>query len=451
MREHGAAEGVGRAAWTRSSRSSRFAVVGLAALALGAAVGAGCDSGSGAPVTGAPDGGGTGDTAAGDTSATDAAGTPDTADSVGQDTAGPSPDGASDAAGDTDNHTVKDTTGDGTGDAPTPGTKQLGEACDADGECASGLCFRVAGFKGCTVPCTSNQQCQDLAGLLCVPVRPGVTGCVPQIDPPAETCASHDDCAFPFACRDDTHWCDLPQCTVDGDCQPGERCELASRRCEPTQCSDTVQCKNPGEFCVDGACGPPLCDSDADCDAGSFCHAVQRTCQPTKPCDDEGKCSYYNEACVDGACVPNLCWQPCAGAGDVCDPATGQCGSACGSTADCGVGQACLNGTACVDNEPPLAVATGPTGQLALDATVGQPVSLTGASSVDAQGGPLTFAWTVGVAPDGSAHTPGEALGSTAQISFAPDAPGLYWLRLRVHDASGAASMEAQVAVVASP
>jgi hypothetical protein len=327
-----------------------------------------------------------------------------------------------------------------------PGSLELGEECSADGQCASGLCFRVAGMSGCTLPCESTTDCQAF-GLLCVALREGVRACV--LPPPGAdaSCTSHGDCPYPLVCREDTSWCALPECTWDGDCGPGDECEPGTRRCQPVACVSTYECEHPLEVCADGACGAPACTGTSQCPAGQFCHPTQLQCQEAEPCNDEGSCDVYNQACVGGMCVPDLCLAPCTQAGEQCDPATGTCGAACSDHGDCPAGAACgLAAGLCYPNGIPLALVGGASG-LAVDGVAGQAIPLDGAASVDPEGEPLAWAWVVNAAPPGSPQR-GAALdcpGSTCQ--FIPDLSGQYLLGLRVTDPAGAVSIQAQVGV----
>jgi hypothetical protein len=81
------------------------------------------------------------------------------------------------------------------------------------------------------------------------------------------------------------------------------------------------------------------------------------------------------------------------------------------------------------DNTAPVAVAVADA-----DATVavGQLVTLDGSGSTDADGDPLTYAWTLSTAPSGSAAQ--IASSTAAQASFTPDVGGTYVVQLVVND-----------------
>jgi hypothetical protein len=326
------------------------------------------------------------------------------------------------------------------------GSLELGEECSDDGQCVSGLCFRVAGMSGCTLPCEVTADCQ-VFGLLCVALREGVRACVPPPGSSDASCTSHGDCEYPLICREDTSWCALPECTWDGDCGAGEECEPGTRRCQPIACVSTYECEHPLEVCVDGACGAPACTVQAQCPAGSFCHPTQLECQEAEACNDEGGCDVYNQACVDGMCIPDLCLAPCTQVGEQCDPATGKCGAPCAGHGDCPAGAACGSAAGlCYPNDAPLALMAGVSGH-GVDAAMGQPLALDGGGSMDPEGEDLTWAWQVTAAPPGSPQGGVTLDCPAAPCQFIPDLSGQYLLGLRVTDPAGAVSIQAQIGV----
>ena len=92
-------------------------------------------------------------------------------------------------------------------------------------------------------------------------------------------------------------------------------------------------------------------------------------------------------------------------------------------------------------NQPPTA-RTG----VELQAVAGVRVVLDGRASIDPDGEPISFAWTLSVRPAGSSAQLSEA--SASQASFMPDQPGRYVARLVVSDGS-LSSAPAEQAVVA--
>ena len=389
---------------------------------------------------------------------TDTAVAPDSA--APGDTAGP----ADDTAAPADTLAPLDTAGplsDGTAPtdtAPTTdaqtGTKAVGEPCTADGECASDICLSSPYGRACTAPCQAEADCDGFPiGMFCLPVRPGVAGCVPEAVAVPPSCDSHGDCAYPLYCRFDAVGCDLPQCLHDGDCPADQRCEAQTRRCAPAVCHDDVDCRHPSLVChTDGTCGAPACTTDAACGAlPAYCHPVQRACKTATACTKPEEC-FYNETCTGGFCLPNLCYAGCQG-GKTCDPATGWCGATCTTIGQstCASGEACLSTAGvCAPNTPPIAAAAASANGLPVAVVpVGAPASLTAAASVDPEGEALSYRWTLREAPLGSAHTAGAAVGAAVTAAFTPDVAGRYVIGLYARDPAGVDSIEAAVTLVA--
>ena len=84
-----------------------------------------------------------------------------------------------------------------------------------------------------------------------------------------------------------------------------------------------------------------------------------------------------------------------------------------------------------VQNEPPTADA-GSNRTVA----VGTTVTLDGTASIDPEGGPLSYQWTIASQPQSSSAEIENA--SSARASFRPDYPGTYAIRLTVTDPEGA-------------
>lgn len=331
-----------------------------------------------------------------------------------------------------------------------PGTGQLGDPCGKDGDCESTLCWVTERGSGCTMKCETHAECQAY-GLLCMWIREGVKACAPINGQVSSVCTQSAQCPYPTVCLEEFSWCDLPKCTFDEECTNGLLCKPGFRECEPATCASTYECKNPLEYCLDGVCGPSKCSSRDECAEGEICNLVQGECQPGSACDAEGKCSYYNELCVDGMCEPNRCVSPCSHVGDVCNSQTGECGPPCSASTACPAGWGCdLAAGACYVNNPPVAVAKVEKGANLLDAitvTVGTPVKLVGHLSVDPEGKPLEYIWTLIDIPTGTSLQAGGPVSGDADTTFTPTVAGLYQFGLRVQDDTGIPSAQAQATV----
>ena len=331
------------------------------------------------------------------------------------------------------------------------GVNELGQPCDDDSECESGLCWSSDFGNGCTILCWTMAACQEYMSV-CEEIREGVTACVPELEPPPETCDDNRGCLYPYYCQSEYDWCALPECTWDGDCAVGEECEQLARKCQPVTCTGTPECENPLELCNDGACGPPECTDDSQCGARpQYCSPIQQRCITANPCGEEDSCA-YSETCEDGHCYANLCFTECETPGHQCNPETGQCGATCTSNASCPADQACgTTSGICYPNADPMALAVAGSNRLtAANVTVGAPVQLSGAGSIDPEEEPLTYEWVVNKVPAGSTFRKGDVLPSTsAEISFTPDVSGIFAIGLWVTDPGELISIQAQVVLYA--
>jgi hypothetical protein len=120
-------------------------------------------------------------------------------------------------------------------------------------------------------------------------------------------------------------------CNAASDCSALAKC--INGMCTPQSqlCSDTTQCIESGEACVDGVC-ELHCSASAPCPAGYGCDFTRGVCNLNPhPCTGSGTANCQGgSTCVEGRCVA-----PCA---------TGDSGSTCP------IGQACANG-GCIPNE----------------------------------------------------------------------------------------------------
>ncbi|MEC9466874.1 MAG: hypothetical protein VX834_13870 [Myxococcota bacterium] len=101
------------------------------------------------------------------------------------------------------------------------------------------------------------------------------------------------------------------------------------------------------------------------------------------------------------------------------------------------------------DNEPPLAVVTElESGSVSAFARVDHPVGMDGGASIDPEGDPLLYAWTISTAPQGSTAEVEFSESPTARL--VPDVMGLYVVTLSVVDTVGQ-SDDAQFEIEVGP
>lgn len=231
--------------------------------------------------------------------------------------------------------------------APTP--KALGEPCEKDVECGSGLCDAIPRtvekicLQRCTEECPANQVCAQV-GL-------NRYGCVPEREGLCQPCDEDADCPYPadkcialggvkFCGRD---------CSGDGRCPTTYTCDFASDgqgnqvspQCQPEsgtcQCTaanigQTVPCERRNGF---GSCiGKRICAADGlgTCDAQipaeEVCNNVDDDCNGTVDDGREvlkcgvGQCHREIPWCVEGrlqTCMPGV---PTA---EVCDEEDNDC------------------------------------------------------------------------------------------------------------------------------
>lgn len=190
------------------------------------------------------------------------------------------------------------------------GARGLGEPCEGDGECRSGLCHEYGGISECAAPCDGGEcaegfECRED---LCIrDRRQGVGG----------VCLSNADCGDAICARQrDRQWC-TSTCASAGDCPRGFDCVAAGEAmvCAPVAGLD-------GEACM----------TNDDC--------ASRMCAFT---GGEGVCTSFCDA--RNACAPGFeCRRTGDGTSAVCIPVTPEpvSGGGCSVGAGGGTGAAVL-------------------------------------------------------------------------------------------------------------
>lgn len=168
-------------------------------------------------------------------------------------------------------------------DAP----RGLGEPCDDDMACASGVCLDDLGSRYCTAACEASSDCP--ASFHC---RTGQ--CVRGVPAAAgEPCVANEDCEGGIcATSGDTSFC-TSTCSGDSACPSGFAC---------TSVGDVSVCTPGAGLPGDG------CESEKDCSSG-LCQAFggdsvcTRTCSAAAPCGPGFECRRSTDA-MTGACEP---------------------------------------------------------------------------------------------------------------------------------------------------
>jgi hypothetical protein len=231
-----------------------------------------------------------------------------------------------------------------------------GDACSADGDCASGAC------QGSV--CCAASVCGLPVGAACTP---GVTPCVS---------------GFCY----DGHCCNRSCASACEVCNPGDLgiSGHGNGTCVVAPARSGGKLASCGPFACDGVhvfC-PGSCAADTSCPEGQYC-AGGECASPKRlgePCPECGGSYSYCSACAsglcaDGVCCNEACTQPCsvcaaasgawadgvcsvAPAGSrgrcedyLCDGTSDQCPTSCSSRSQCPPGYDCKN-HACIPGQP---------------------------------------------------------------------------------------------------
>ncbi|TNF22460.1 MAG: hypothetical protein EP329_28565 [Deltaproteobacteria bacterium] len=204
----------------------------------------------------------------------------------------------------------------------------LGEPCDADSNCASGVCaaaYDADGLTGwsdgmCIAPCGSA-DCGDASE--CV-VLDAAAWCVP-------ACDALTACRSGYVCEPELGAC-LPDCRLGWECGAALACDATTGTCEPAPLSPVGSACTAGADCATGICAEAT-------DADGFTGWTDGMC--IGACGSELCGAATTCAVLEGAawCLPD-CSASCR-TGYVCDPDYGAC------LPDCRLGWACLAGYVC--------------------------------------------------------------------------------------------------------
>lgn len=154
-------------------------------------------------------------------------------------------------------------------EALVPIARNLGEACDANEDCADGNCLDDLGEHYCTTECADDSECPSTfhcrSGVCARGQREGV----------GASCSENDDCDSPGFCasRGNAHWC-TEFCPNGDECPLGFECVAVgtAQLCAPTS-------RLVGESCADNdECVSGVCSGDA---SEMFC---TRACSADNPC-----------------------------------------------------------------------------------------------------------------------------------------------------------------------
>lgn len=252
-----------------------------------------------------------------------------------------------------------------------PGALPDGSECSADSECASLSCSDPGdGTARCLATCRSGdamcpvgEACAASVGECGACIDADRLSATRQI---GEPCDGDDDCAEGAVCRSDpggaycTH-----ECAAREDCPSSFHCEedvclRGTLGATGDPCVGNGDCAGPQEFCAmqgDRSWCSHLCEGADDCGAGNECvgSGGGSVCAPTgailgEPCLDDGECA-------SGVCEGEVCSRACA-PGSSC-PSGFVCGRAEDGTTMClppSTGGGCGCRAASRDRTPHLAL-----------------------------------------------------------------------------------------------
>jgi outer membrane exchange protein TraA len=247
--------------------------------------------------------------------------------------------------------------------------------CSEDSQCPFGRCDPVTNqCRGCNTDaqCSNGQHCDTTQHECrdCVTDAQCARGqaCVNNT---CQTCSTQDSCAGTscnccpggLKCAASTPGASptCVECTNDGECSDGKRCDVTNGRCveklaacnTSERCGDQcTKCPSDRPYCLDGqVC--VACRSDLECGDGKFCLSGEcSSCTTDKRCGARcGACPSASPFCLtDGTTAGSSCvgcrQDADCGPGGSCDPTTHIC-SATTCAVTCGEGSVCL-GDACV-------------------------------------------------------------------------------------------------------
>jgi hypothetical protein len=272
--------------------------------------------------------------------------------------------------------------------------RDLGEPCEEDLECVTGICD-FAAFVCCGDVCGQDEECNEVGD--CVIANP-----TPGMFPRGNRCDSDNDCVDGFCVN--RICCGTPSCPEGELCMPpnGECAPEPTPTATPIPQEDGTACTDAAE-CTSGNCVDFVCCAVESCPEGQFCAAaadgtcIEGTPPPTPtatpvevcrdvPCasgrvcreiDGRGECV---DECNGGICDPGQSCVPESGGGEVCVDSCRdvECrnGETCviGNSGDpvcaipCGTGTFCEPGEICQESQigEPLCIRSSRSGGCAV-------------------------------------------------------------------------------------